>query len=243
MTGGGGDDIFVVDAVGDTITELAGGGTDMVKASVNFSLASRGHNVEKLALFGSGLKATGTSADERFYQLRHRQHAGRWGWRRPLPGQRFRYGDNRVADRRHRRALRQWRQFLALGPSLNIERLVLLGSGLVGTGTAGDDQIYSHGVGNTLRGGDGDDDFIVDSASTSITEHSGQGIDSVTTDGVSFSLSARGLNVENLRLSGAGNTSATGNGLDNLLIGNAGDNTLIGNLGDDVLIGGLAPTS
>src|SRR6185369_7125871 len=38
MTGLGGDDTYNVDNVGDSVVEANGGGTDLVKSSVNFSL-------------------------------------------------------------------------------------------------------------------------------------------------------------------------------------------------------------
>ncbi len=51
MTGGAGNDSYVVDDAGDTVTELAGGGTDSVSASVAWTLTD---NVESLTLTGSG---------------------------------------------------------------------------------------------------------------------------------------------------------------------------------------------
>ncbi|MCW5655261.1 calcium-binding protein [Hydrogenophaga sp.] len=58
MAGGSGDDTYVVDNVGDTVTESAGEGTDLVLASVSHALSA---NVENLTLTGStaGLTATG----------------------------------------------------------------------------------------------------------------------------------------------------------------------------------------
>ncbi len=35
MTGGAGNDVYFVDEGNDLVTELAGGGTDLVKATVN----------------------------------------------------------------------------------------------------------------------------------------------------------------------------------------------------------------
>lgn len=50
LSGGTGNDIYVIDG-GDTIVELAGEGTDLVKSSVAYTLAA---NVENLALTGVG---------------------------------------------------------------------------------------------------------------------------------------------------------------------------------------------
>ena len=49
MYGGAGDDIYSVDNVGDTVTEMLSGGVDTVNASVSFAL---GANVETLVLTG-----------------------------------------------------------------------------------------------------------------------------------------------------------------------------------------------
>ncbi|PZR32251.1 putative Ig domain-containing protein [Caulobacter segnis] len=50
MVGGKGDDGYFVDSINDTIVELAGEGTDLVRASVTYSLAD---NVENLTLTGA----------------------------------------------------------------------------------------------------------------------------------------------------------------------------------------------
>nr|WP_292931714.1 peroxidase family protein [Novosphingobium sp. PASSN1] len=50
LVGGQGNDIYTVDAAGDVVTELAGEGTDLVQASVSYTLLS---NVENLTLTGA----------------------------------------------------------------------------------------------------------------------------------------------------------------------------------------------
>ena len=75
MTGGKGDDTYIVDAAGDTVIEAAGGGIDTVESSVTFSLASR-VNVENLELTGVGkINGTGNALANHHHRQRRRQHA------------------------------------------------------------------------------------------------------------------------------------------------------------------------
>ena len=59
MTGGLGDDIYVVDNIGDVVTESASEGTDTVQSSITYTLTA---NVENLTLTGAGvINATGNT--------------------------------------------------------------------------------------------------------------------------------------------------------------------------------------
>ncbi|MFD2452638.1 beta strand repeat-containing protein [Ideonella paludis] len=61
MVGGNGDDTYVVDNVGDSVVELAGGGNDTVRSSISLRLQL---NVENLTLTGnSSLNAYGNDLD------------------------------------------------------------------------------------------------------------------------------------------------------------------------------------
>jgi Ca2+-binding RTX toxin-like protein len=61
MSGGAGDDIYVVDNLGDTVNEQSGGGTDLVRSTLTWAL---GANVENLTLIGSAaVNGTGNGAD------------------------------------------------------------------------------------------------------------------------------------------------------------------------------------
>ena len=58
MSGGGGDDVYVVDDKGDVVTELANNGFDQVNSSIFITL---GANLEHLALLGGATNGTGNT--------------------------------------------------------------------------------------------------------------------------------------------------------------------------------------
>ena len=131
----------------------------------------------------------------------------------------------------------------------NVENLDLLGtSPITGTGNAlaniitgnSADNILDGGVDgpgkivDQLKGGGGDDTYIVRDAYDTVTEGSNQGTDTVQ----SFVSYVLGSNVENLELQGSEPLNGTGNSLANVITGNSGSNILNGKAGDDILTGG-----
>lgn len=62
MAGGAGNDRYVVDAVGDTVTEAANEGSDTILSSIDYVL---GANLENLDLTGSAVSGTGNAGDNR----------------------------------------------------------------------------------------------------------------------------------------------------------------------------------
>jgi Ca2+-binding RTX toxin-like protein len=84
-----------------------------------------------------------------------------------------------------------------------------------------------------MRGGAGDDTYVVGNIGDSVTESANAGSDTVISS-ISYTL---GANLENLTLSSASAIIGTGNATDNNIIGNNAANILWGRGGNDVLFG------
>lgn len=92
------------------------------------------------------------------------------------------------------------------------------------------------GSSDTLKGGEGDDTYIIDNLGVQITEgeQAGSGIDTVRAS-ISYQLPT---NVEQLVLTGSAAINGSGNSLNNVITGNAANNILTGGAGNDILDGG-----
>ena len=86
-----------------------------------------------------------------------------------------------------------------------------------------------------MRGGLGDDTYVVDNAGDRAEEAASAGTDTVQSS-ITYTL---GNNLENLTLTGSGVINGTGNTLNNVITGNGVANVLDGGGGNDSLIGGL----
>lgn len=246
MLGGLGNDTYIVDDAGDAIVELANEGTDLVKASVSYTLAA---NVENLTLSGTGAinatgnelanKLTGNAGDNRL--------DGGFGADTLVGGAgNDTYVVDDVADK-VTEVLDEGDDSVLASVSYtlaaNVENLILTGTTAINgtgnslanqlTGNAADNTLNGGGGPDTLVGGDGNDTYIVNLGDT-IMEAANGGIDAVKSN-INWVLAAY---VENLTLTGSGNTHGTGNSLNNVITGNSGANTLDGGVGADTLIGG-----
>ncbi|NJC42275.1 Ca2+-binding RTX toxin-like protein [Brevundimonas alba] len=103
-------------------------------------------------------------------------------------------------------------------------------------GMGGNDTLVGGaGAANQLRGGLGDDRYLVSVAGDVLVELAGEGTDTVQTTLSTYTLQA---NIENLLNGSASSTfTGTGNGLDNAMTGSGGADTLIGLGGNDTLTG------
>lgn len=190
MIGGTGDDMYYIQDVGDSITENAGEGTDLVKSWTNYTL---GANLENLNLYGtSNISGTGNELNNTIY-----------------------------------------------GDASNNALYGMDGNDYL-NGAAGADTLYG-GAGNdtldanvgddTLYGGTGDDTYYIQSTSSTITENSGEGTDSVE----SYVTHTLASNVENLTLKGTSAINGTGNSSANTMTGNSGNNIFYGGAGNDYI--------
>ena len=247
MIGAQGNDTYVVDNIGDTVTELASQGTDTVQSSITYSL---GDYVENLTLTGSGnINGTGNGLNNNLTGNSGNNildgGAGADVMAGGLGNDTYIVDD--VADAISENASEGTDTVNAsvsytLVP--NVENLTLTGTGNI-SGTGNDDansltgnsgnNILDGGAGaDTLTGGLGDDTYVVDNILDTVVENSGEGNDSVYA-AVSYTLVA---NVESLTLTGTGNINGTGNTMANTLTGNSGNNTLDGGAGADTMVGG-----
>ncbi len=256
LKGGAGDDTYIVDSTSDSLTENANEGTDTVVSTVTRVL---GLNFENLTLTGSAV-INGTGNTQNNVLLGNAAANVLDG----LAGADTMKGgagdDTYVVDAITESLTENASEGTDLVKSavdwtlgLNFENLTLTGSGVInGTGNALNNTLVGNTAANLLdglagadamRGGTGDDTYMVDDLGDVVTEYSAQGTDLVKST-VDWTL---GNNLENLTLLGSAGLKATGTGLDNVLTGNSGGNlitglggndTLDGSTGTDTLVGG-----
>jgi len=245
MAAGIGDDTYVVDNVGDEVTELEAEGIDTVRASIDYTLVE---NVENLELTGTeDISGTGNILDN---SIVGNSGANRIDGAEGADTMAGGAGDDTyVVDNAADVVIEQANEGIdtveaGLSYTLtdNVENLILTGEeNLDGTGNnlanalTGNvgDNLLDGGRGiDTMAGGLGDDTYIVDETADVVVEHSGEGIDTVLAS-TDYTLSD---NVEHLTLTGDADLAGTGNVLDNTITGNSGINVLSGGAGNDSYI-------
>jgi Ca2+-binding RTX toxin-like protein len=251
LIGGLGNDTYVVDNVGDTISETStlASEIDTVQSSVSYTLSN---NLENLTLTGStAINATGNSLNN---TLTGNSAAnilnGGTGADTLIGGLgKDTYvvdnaGDTISETSTLASEIDTVQSSLTYTLGNNLENLTLTGTAaLIATGNSLKNTLTGNSAANVLDGGAGtdtmigglgDDTYIVDVATDVVTENLNQGFDTVYS-AVTLTLAA---NAEALFLSGSSAINGTGNALNNLIRGNTAINTLNGGAGNDLLEGG-----
>jgi len=265
MYGGQGNDTYNVDAAGDVIVDLAGEGTDVLYASVNYILTN-GAAVEGVYLSGTATTLTGNELDNALYGLATNDTLSGAAGNDTLDGAAGNdslaggTGDDTyvvdaagdtVSEAADAGTDQVNTALTTYNLGANVENLVFTGAtASTGTGnalnnrltgTVGNDTLSGAGGNDTLDGGAGDDSLV-----------GGAGNDLYIVDSLADTLvEASGIDTvqtsltftlaagfEHLTLTGSGAVTGTGNTSNNALTGNSGNNTLSGLDGNDTLDGG-----
>ena len=237
MVGGSGNDTYHVDNLFDSIVEAAGGGSDTVIASFDYTLSSG--EIENLVLTGGAHIGTGNTASNTLTGGTGDDTLDGGGGGDILVGG---GGDDRYIIRAEADVVTEGigggidTEVATFSVTLadNVENLEISGDGSVGTGNALANLLIGGAGVQTLRGGDGDDTYYLDDTGDIVVEDAGGGIDTVVS---SVDLAGVPANVENIRLTGPAHI-AIGNDGGNRLSGGSGDDQLDGAGGDDLELGG-----
>ena len=247
LIGGAGNDSYIVDNVGDVVSEGLNAGTDLVYSSVSYTLSV---NVENLSLTGTAaINGTGNAlANTLTGNSGNNLLVGGAGADTLIGGA---GNDTYVVDNTADVVTEGSGAGIDLVESsvtytlaANVENLTLTGTGAInGNGNDLANVLSGNSAANTLAGGmgadtmkghAGDDTYVVDHLGDLVAEEEGAGTDLVQS-GITYKLPDE---VENLILTGSSPLDGTGNVQANLLRGNAGNNVLQGYFGNDVLEGG-----
>ncbi|HEY8260713.1 MAG TPA: calcium-binding protein, partial [Methylosinus sp.] len=211
MAGGAGNDIYVVDNVGDIVTEGLNAGTDLVQSSITYTLTD---NVENLTLTGADvIDGTGNVLNNIITgNIAANVLDGGAGVDTLYAGA----GDDSLIGGDGNDAL--------FGEAGNDQL----------QGNAGNDTLDGGLGADTMQGGLNNDTYVVDNIGDLVIENLNEGTDLVQSS-ITYTLTD---NVENLTLTGTANINGTGNVLDNIILGNSGSNILTGLEGNDTLNGG-----
>ena len=249
LSGGLGDDTYIVDNIGDKVVESAdatSGGTDEVLSSVSFILPTY---VENLTLTGSAnIDGTGNAQDNIITgNSGNNVLDGKAGNDTLIGGA---GDDTYVVDvvtdvivETPGQGTDTVKAAFSYVLGDNLENLTLTATANVnGTGNAANNTVIGNAGNNILDGGAGadimtgglgDDTYIVDNVGDVVNDYSGGGNDTILSS-VSYTLSGR--YVETLQLTGTGNINAIGNSQDNKFISNNGNNSLSGGTGADTFV-------
>lgn len=266
LSGGLGNDTYVINDLGDTITEKLDAGSDTVKSSLNWEL---GNHLENLTLTGNlALNGSGNAGHNQLIGNRASNGLTGGAGNDTLNGGQgadLLYGgtgnDVYVVESQGDTVIESAGEGTdRVNSSINwtlgdhLENLTLTGSlASEGTGNAGNNTLTGNAANNLLRGGAGNDTLNGGLGADTLYGGSGDDVYGVDNPGdtlieyagegidrvnsaISWTL---GDHLENLTLTGSLAIDGTGNAGNNRLIGNAASNLLQGGEGTDTLNGGL----
>ncbi len=261
LIGRAGNDTYLVDNAGDRAIEAAGGGTDIVYASVSYSL-NDGSEVENLSTIDwastAALNLTGNSLANQLFGNAGANRLDGKGGADTMTGREG--NDTYLVDNAGDRVFEYAgggadavyaSVSYTLTANSDVETLAtisfeatntinLTGNGLANymIGNDGANQLDGKAGADVMIGRAGNDKYFVDNAGDKTFESAGGGTDLVYAS-VSFALTdaqeVESLSTVTWELTNA--IDLTGNGLANQLFGNAGANRLDGRGGNDVLHG------
>jgi Ca2+-binding RTX toxin-like protein len=263
MLGQLGNDTYIVDDLGDFVSEIGGDGIDTVISSVDFDLSMAGP-VENLTLQGAAINGRGNAENNLITGngLGNVLTGGSGGTDTLIGG-----GGDDEYQIETGDIVTETIAGLAGGVdnvaysgtgtyvlTANVENLYLIFApgDVNGTGNTLDNIIEGNGFANildgkagkdALAGGKGDDIYVVDNAGDVVTENALEGKDEIRS---SVALSSAVANVENYTFltataitfaGGLANNKITSGGGADFLNGEAGNDTLDGGGGNDTLVG------
>jgi Ca2+-binding RTX toxin-like protein len=238
MLGGAGDDTYVVDNVGDLVSENLDEGTDIVQSSVTYTLA---FNIENLMLTGTAaINGTGNAfANLLIGNIANNTLSGGTGADTMIGGL---GGDNYFVDNVGDSVIELANEgsdtvFSSVNWTLgaNVDGLYLTGSAAINAiGNELNNNLFgsANSAANILTGGLGNDTYYV-GAGDIVVENAGEGTDTV----YAYVDHTLGVNFENLYFGASTAANLTGNDSANSIVGGAGNNLLIGLDGNDILMG------
>lgn len=245
LSGGLGNDTYLVDNLGDVVSEASGGGYDTVRASIDYVL---GAELEALALKGTARHATGNALANALTGTTGDDTLDGAGGADTMTGGGGNDGyivDNGgdVVVEAAGGGTDTVTASVDYTLAAEVENLTLTGTarvatgnGLVNvlTGTSGNDSLDGKTGADTMIGAAGNDTYYVDNLLDTVVELGGGGTDTIVAS-VDYTLAAGEM--ENLTLTGSAHVG-TGNTRKNVITGGAGNDTLDGGRGGDTLIGG-----